>query len=464
MPFHEMIDPTDPWGLGLASLPPPQVLQQGGFDPSVGGMVPGFGRQAPSTGPPDMGPPSELAVPNGFWERLAESSGGHPFNIRPRPQQGVGDAIAGFLSGFVNAKAARAAQGISDVEEKNKRIREAASILGTRRHELRQQAERLSATERNTEATLALRKSLMESQTVPVQMGGQTVRVKPGEVTGAVDYGKPAGEVAGGGPTLKGRNKPPGVGGGGGVYGAAFSQTDPNAIAKAIERGGLPPNLSQYSRLAQGPIATVLAKDGYNLTRAQLDFGAVSRHLSSLNGRMQLQIRQSASTVMPGLDDVVRLATRLNELSPSTAATPVNRLIVKGSREWGAMGTEAQDVATELNGQIATLIPELSNIYSAGGVPTDRAMILAGRILDPEWPLNRILAGVNRERANVQYRINSINSTTAITATSSAGGGFDTGTETPSGGKFSVTDPNGKIHPFDTQAQADAFKRSAGIK
>lgn len=31
-------------------------------------------------------------------------------------------------------------------------------------------------------------------------------------------------------------------------------------------------------------------------------------------------------------------------------------------------------------------------------------------------------------------------------------------------GAFTVTDPNGKVHPFDTQAQADAFKRAAGIK
>lgn len=34
----------------------------------------------------------------------------------------------------------------------------------------------------------------------------------------------------------------------------------------------------------------------------------------------------------------------------------------------------------------------------------------------------------------------------------------------PAAGKFSVTDPTGKVHPFDTQAQADAFKTAAGIK
>lgn len=34
----------------------------------------------------------------------------------------------------------------------------------------------------------------------------------------------------------------------------------------------------------------------------------------------------------------------------------------------------------------------------------------------------------------------------------------------PQAQSFSVTDPNGKVHPFDSQAQADAFKKAAGIK
>lgn len=34
----------------------------------------------------------------------------------------------------------------------------------------------------------------------------------------------------------------------------------------------------------------------------------------------------------------------------------------------------------------------------------------------------------------------------------------------PSGGKIIVKDPSGRDHPFDTQAQADAFKKLAGIK
>jgi len=35
---------------------------------------------------------------------------------------------------------------------------------------------------------------------------------------------------------------------------------------------------------------------------------------------------------------------------------------------------------------------------------------------------------------------------------------------TPAKGGYTVTDPNGKVHPFDTQAQADAFKKLIGAK
>lgn len=212
--------------------------------------------------------------------------------------------------------------------------------------------------------------------------------------------------------------------GGGGVYGQAFSQTDPAQIAKAIESGDLPPNLTQYSRLAQGPIATILAKDGFKLGRAQQDFSAVQRHFATLNGRLQLQIRQSANTVLRGLDDVQSLADRLYQLAPSSRNTPINALIVKGTREWGALSPEAQDVATELNGQIATLIPELSNVYSAGGVPTTEAMKLAKQVLNGDWPPNRLNAGIRRERANIQYRVNSINQVGAATPSSMEQGGY----------------------------------------
>jgi hypothetical protein len=38
------------------------------------------------------------------------------------------------------------------------------------------------------------------------------------------------------------------------------------------------------------------------------------------------------------------------------------------------------------------------------------------------------------------------------------------GNTQPSTGKIIVTDPKGGEHPFETQLQADAFKRAAGIR
>lgn len=219
--------------------------------------------------------------------------------------------------------------------------------------------------------------------------------------------------------------------GGGGVQQKIVDQSDPQAIAHAIEEGRMHPDTSKLGRLVGPVVASVLAKDGYNQAKALQTYNATAKHYGSLNGRLQLQIRQSANTVLQGLNDVEKLADQLYQIAPSSRMTPLNELIVKGSREWGALSPEAQDLATQLNGQVATLIPELANIYSAGGVPTDRAMKLSEQVINANWPPNRIKSGIARERANIQYRVNSINQVSAVTPESVEQGGYTPPSESP---------------------------------
>lgn len=255
--------------------------------------------------------------------------------------------------------------------------------------------------------------------------------------------------------------------GGSGVYGQVLSESDPQAIAESIIRGESHPDPSKLGRVVGPIVSSILAKRGFNQQRALQSYNATARHFATLNGRLQLQIRQSANTVLEGLNEVERLADELYKVSPSTRMTPLNKVIVKGSREWGLLSPEAQDLATQLNGQVSTLIPELSNIYSAGGVPTDRAMKLAEQVLNPNWPPNRIKSGINRERANINFRINAINETQAVTPESVEAGGFSPATQAgaaQASGQVLVKAPNGKTYAFDSAEKADAFKKRAGIK
>ena len=150
----DIIDPNDPYGLGLSSMPP-QVFEQGGFDPSVGGMVPGFGTQGPGTGEPP--PPAEEPMPNDFWSRLAMGAGSQPFSFRPRKNPTGLEVMLAALAGFGNVKAGLAAGRISKTEEENKRIREAAKEMANRRWSEQERKKLVEEAKANIRLTASLR-------------------------------------------------------------------------------------------------------------------------------------------------------------------------------------------------------------------------------------------------------------------------------------------------------------------
>jgi len=152
---YDMLDPNDPAGADLRFLDalPPQFMEQGGFDPSLGGMVPGFGGQAPSMAPPDFGPTNEQGMPSDFWARLAQISGAQPFSFNPghRPT-GIEVLLAG-LAGFGNAKAMQGARRVATVEDRNKQARENAKALAEHRWRERENQRQREAVRGNIEAT-----------------------------------------------------------------------------------------------------------------------------------------------------------------------------------------------------------------------------------------------------------------------------------------------------------------------
>ena len=60
-------------------------------------------------------------------------------------------------------------------------------------------------------------------------------------------------------------------------------------IADAIEKGEQPPSLGSMYKMA-APVRAELAKRGYDLANAQMDWDATKRHLSTLNGPQQTRI------------------------------------------------------------------------------------------------------------------------------------------------------------------------------
>lgn len=184
-------DQLDP-GFGPNYMPP-QVSAQGGFDPSVGGMMPGFGAQAPGSDTPDFGPTTEQAVPQDYWARMAQASGAHPFSdihFTQHTPGGGGLALLALLSAIGNAKAAHAANRVATVEQQNKQARENAKALAEHRWRSRENQAQRDMVQANLKATQAAAAALKTTPAkTPAELAADAGAVEAARLKALKDAG-----------------------------------------------------------------------------------------------------------------------------------------------------------------------------------------------------------------------------------------------------------------------------------
>lgn len=200
-------------------------------------------------------------------------------------------------------------------------------------------------------------------------------------------------------------------------------------IAESISTGMQPPTLTGLYRYA-GPVRAALAKRGYDLTRAAMDYRATDRWLASANSTQQLRMRQAAQTAFESLDVVDDLSRQLQGIVPRGRVKVINRAALKLA-ENGVFGGEAQRVATALEAQITDIVSELANVYMGGNSPTDHALALARKNLSADWSLDQLQRLTDLARTNLRIRINSIGTSGVVSpsnpATTEPSGGTDIG-------------------------------------
>ena len=185
---------------------------------------------------------------------------------------------------------------------------------------------------------------------------------------------------------------------------------DPKASFGRIVAGLDPPVASGYSRGQWGQMTTAGAKyfPKFNLARAQNTWVATNTFTKSLNGRQQVQLHNSAASVMDVLPSLKKNLDELERLAPTTDATPVNGLLRGGTVTWGVNGPRAQALAQQIITQMASIQPELANVYSAGGVPTDKAQALVEKTFNLNLPVRALKAGIDTEGDMLNIRVNAI--------------------------------------------------------
>lgn len=184
--------------------------------------------------------------------------------------------------------------------------------------------------------------------------------------------------------------------------------TDAKSIADAIVAGEQPPSVQGLYRLA-GPVRAELAKQGYDMTKANLDWEATKKHLSTLNGAQQTRLRQAISTASDSLGVIEDLATQWDG-GKFPLLNKANLILAKN----GTLGPQAQQIATNLEAQITDVTSELGNVYMGGNSPTDHALSLAGKNLSADWTKDQLLSAIKLARTNLQIRGNSITNAGAV--------------------------------------------------
>lgn len=172
-------------------------------------------------------------------------------------------------------------------------------------------------------------------------------------------------------------------------------------IAEAIMAGTQPPDTKGLYRT--GPqVRAKLAQQGYDLKNANLDWQAAQKFILGVNSPPLIRLRASANTAFHSLD----LIDEYNKQWKAGGFPVLNKARLAAAQQ-GALGPEAQKIAFQLDGQIATLQFELGNVVMGGNTPTDQSLEQMRKELQTDWPEGVLDTMIDQAKRNLSIRINS---------------------------------------------------------
>jgi hypothetical protein len=192
--------------------------------------------------------------------------------------------------------------------------------------------------------------------------------------------------------------------------------SDADAIAQAIIDGTQPPDMKGlYSKSAK--VKAALAKQGYDLTSATLDWNATTKYWNNLNSTQQIRLRQATEFAYGSLDLLDKLNVTAEEAMARSNLTDWSK-VNKELALRGIYGQEVKSAFTQLNNQVSDLVSELATVYSGGYSTTDDKLKLASAQLNTNWDYQTLKDNINLTRKNLQIRINSVNNAKVVTPSS----------------------------------------------
>lgn len=184
-----------------------------------------------------------------------------------------------------------------------------------------------------------------------------------------------------------------------------LTDDDTRAIAEAIARGEQPPDMKGLFRYG-GAVRKHLANMRFDLTTANKDWQAMSRHISTLNGPQQERLRQAVNFTYDSIDIIEELYGQLEKTGLPTGYRSWNKLALAAAKQ---MPGETSSIATRLEAQINDLTSEMATVYKGGNASTDESLRLAAENLKSNWNPQTFKSALDQLRRNLLIRKNSIN-------------------------------------------------------
>lgn len=244
---------------------------------------------------------------------------------------------------------------------------------------------------------------------------------------------------------------------------SAGQTDDVKQTVAGMRAGHLPPLLPGRASKEYVALMAEAERQHFDLAGAATDWTATQKHIASMNSSSQLKLNQSINALPEMLDKVDALAAQFKG-----GRFPILNKANLAAAKAGAYGSDVAVVANQLSAQIADVTADLGNVYMGGNSPTDHALDLAAKSLSADWDEKVLHKMTDLARSNVQIRQNSIRNTGVAGASEGNPYGNQpppapAAPAAPVGGTISVKAPNGKIYTFQSQADADAFKKRAGL-
>jgi len=174
-------------------------------------------------------------------------------------------------------------------------------------------------------------------------------------------------------------------------------------IAGAIEKGEQPPFLTGLSRNIAPQVRQIMAKDGFNLAKAQQEWSGAQKQIQSLNGPQMTRYAGLAKSVVNTIDEVKSLAEEMGNIGIPLVNKA--KLIAYTQAEGNS---EKGQLAARYMAGINTLKEEFANLAQGGYAPTEAAWSLADQQINGNFGVKQLNASLDEVQRLINYRIRGI--------------------------------------------------------